>query len=121
AGIIVVTLAIGIGANSAIFSAVDTVLLRPLPYPESDRLVAVYERNLARPQATQLLAPGRLEEWNALNHTFTALAATYFENMTDTSGAEPERVAAMRTSPRFFDVLGVPPALGRTPAPGEER
>lgn len=118
---VVVTLALGIGANSAIFSAVDAVLLRPLPYSDADRLVAVYERNLARPQATQLLAPGRLEEWNAQNHTFAGLAASYFENMTDTTGPMPERVAAMRTSPRFFTVLGVAPALGRTPTAEEER
>jgi hypothetical protein len=52
--------------------------------------VAVYERNGALGQATQLVAPGRLEEWNARNHTFDGLAASYFENMTDTTGALPE-------------------------------
>jgi putative ABC transport system permease protein len=118
---VVATLTLGIGANSAIFSAVDAVLLRPLPYPKADRLVAVYESNLARRQATQLLAPGRLEEWNSMNQTFVALAASYFENMTDTSGALPERVEARRVSPRFFAVLGVPAAIGRTVSPQEER
>src|SRR5438876_9948825 len=87
---VIVTLALGIGANSAIFSAVDAVLLKPLPYPAADRLVAVYERHTGLRQVTQLVAPGRLEEWNAQNRTFDGLAATYFENMTDTSGALPE-------------------------------
>ena len=106
---VIFTLALGIGANSAIFSAVDAVLLKPLPYPAADRLVSVYERNAGLRQATQLVAPGRLEEWNAQNHTFTAIGASYFENLTDTSGQLPERVAAMITSPRFFEVLGVTP------------
>src|SRR3989440_1241899 len=118
---VVLTLALGIGANSAIFSAVDAVLLKPLPYPDADRLVSVYESNLASRIATQLVAPGRLEEWNRMNHTFAGLAASYFENMTDTTGALSERVEAMRTSPRFFSVLGVSPALGRTPTAGEDR
>jgi putative ABC transport system permease protein len=118
---VVLTLALGIGANSAIFSAVDAVLLKPLPYPAADRLVSVYERNAGLRQATQLVAPGRLEEWNAQNRTFEALGASYFENITDTSGPVPERVAAMNTSPRFFQVLGVAPALGRLPTPKEER
>jgi putative ABC transport system permease protein len=117
---VVATLALGIGANSAIFSAVDAVLLRPLPYPAADRLVAIYESNAARRQSTQLVAPGRLEEWNRMNQTFQGLAASYFENMTDTSGALPERVEARRVSPRFFAVLGVPAALGRTVNPQEE-
>ena len=111
---------LGIGANSAIFSAVDAVLLKPLPYPDAGRLVAVYELNMARAGATQLVAPGRLEDWNRLNRSFDGLAASYFENMTDTTGALPERVEAMRTSPRFFSVLGVAPRLGRAPAPQEE-
>ena len=118
---VVATLTLGIGANSAIFSAVDAVLLKPLPYPDADRLVAVYEANAARRQSTALVAPVRLEEWNAMNHTFDGLAASYFENMTDTSGPLPERVAAMRTSPRFFSVLRVDPALGRTFKSDEER
>ncbi len=117
---VILTLTLGIGANSAIFSAVDAVLLSPLPYPNADRLVSVYESNLVRRQATQLVAPGRLEEWNRMNQTFLGLAASYFENMTDTSGALPERVEAMRVSPRFFAVLGVPAAIGRTLNPDEE-
>src|SRR5438552_5467388 len=92
---VVATLTVGIGANSAIFSAVDAVLLRPLPYPAADRLVSVYESNLARRESTSLVAPARLEEWNRANRTFNGLAATYFENMTDTTGALPERVEAM--------------------------
>jgi predicted permease len=120
---VVLTLTLGIGANSAIFSAVDSVLLRPLPYPAPDRLVAVYELNLAsgtRGTATQLVAPVRLEEWNRLNRSFDGLAGSYFENMTDTTGPLPERVEAMRISPRFFAVLGVAPAFGRAPEPAEE-
>ena len=120
ASAIVATLALGIGANAAIFSAVDAVLLRRLPYPDSDRLVAVYESNVTRRQAMQLVAPGRLEEWNAACSTFEGLAASYFENMTDASGTDPERVEARRTSPRFFRVLGVAPELGRAPTAEEE-
>jgi putative ABC transport system permease protein len=118
---VVVTLALGIGANAAIFSAVDAALLKPLPYPAADRLVSVHELNRGLRQATQLVAPVRLEEWNGQNRTFAGIAGSYFENMTDTTGALPERVEGMRTSPRFFAVLGVTPALGRTPTSEEER
>src|SRR5216684_2248746 len=117
---IVLTLMLGIGANSTIFSAVDAVLIKPLPYPAADRLVAVYELNRGLRQATQLVAPVRLEEWNRANRLFAGLAGSYFENMTDTTGAVPERVEAMRVSPRFFSVLAVPAAIGRTFTPQED-
>jgi predicted permease len=120
AATVILTLTLGIGANSAIFSAVDAVLLKPMPYPEADRLVVVYELNLGQKQATQLVAPVRIETWNRENRSFDGLAGSYFENMTDTTGALPERVAAMRTSPRFFSVMGVAPTLGRPPSGAEE-
>jgi putative ABC transport system permease protein len=118
---VVATLALGIGANSAIFAAVDAVLLKPLPYPGAEQLVSIYELNRAERQATQLVAPVRLEEWNRGNRSLQGIAGSYFENMTDTSGAIPERVEGMRISPRFFAVLGVSAALGRTPTEDEER
>ena len=121
AATVVLTLAVGIGANSAVFSAVDAVLLKPLPYPGADRLVAVYELNQGLKQATQMVAPGRLEEWHAANRSLAGLAGSYFENVTDTTGPTPLRVEAMRTSPRFFEILGVGAALGRTLTPEEER
>jgi putative ABC transport system permease protein len=117
---IVLTLGLGIGANSAIFSAVDAILLKPLPYPDAERLIKVYELNKGQAGATQLVAPVRIEEWNSRNRTLEGIAGSYFENLTDTSGTVPERVEAMRTSPRFFLVLGVQPALGRLPTLEEE-
>src|SRR5919204_2796652 len=93
---VVLTLTVGIGANTAIFSMINGVLLRPLPYPAPDRLVALYELNRGLRDATQLVAPVRLEEWNSANGTFDGLAGCYFENITDTTGAEPQRVEAMR-------------------------
>src|SRR5439155_25832850 len=89
---IVVQLTLSIGANSAIFSAVDAVLLRPHPFPESDRLVAVNELNRGMKQAIQLVAPVRLEEWNRATRSFDGLAGSYFENMTETTGQTPQRV-----------------------------
>src|SRR5690349_20492330 len=121
AATVVLTLTLAIGANSAIFSAVHAVLLKPLPYPSPEQVVKVYERRIGLQQAMQLVAPGRLEEWYTRNHSFAGLSASYFENMTDTSGPLPERVAATRKAPRFFRVLGVAPALGRWPTDDEER
>ena len=121
AAAVILTLALGVGANSAIFSVIDAVLLKPLPYPDSDRLMTVYESNAARRDLTSLVAPVRLEEWNRMNRSFEALAGSYFENVTDTSGPLPERIEAMSTSPRFFTVLGTPAALGRTATPQEEQ
>src|SRR4051812_2180081 len=82
-------LALGIAANTALFSVVDTVMLKPLPYPDADRLISVYETSSAKTQQTSLIAPGRIEDWNRLNHTLTAVSGVYSENVTDTGGGEP--------------------------------
>jgi putative ABC transport system permease protein len=114
-------LTLGIGVNTALFSVVDTVLLKPLPYPAADRLVTVYEASAAKSQKTSLIAPGRLEDWNRLNHSFTAITGVYRESVTDTSGAEPERLSGLRVTPRYFEVYGVRPVTGRGFTSDEER
>src|SRR5262249_20483742 len=107
-------LVLGIGATTALFSLIDTILLKPLPYPQADRLVTVMEASPSKDKKLSLMAPGRIEDWNRLNQTFESIAGNYSENVTDTSGAEPERLAARRVSPRFFDVYGAAPLIGRT-------
>jgi predicted permease len=114
-------LAAGIAANTALFAVVQTVLLSALPYPDAERLVALYESSPAKTQKTSLIAPARLEDWNRSSRAFTAIAGVYTENVTDTSGAEPERLSGRRTSPRYFEVYGVPAMIGRTPTAEEER
>ncbi len=106
-------LGLGIGANATLFTIVDTILLKPLPYPDADRLSYVYEADPASREKTSLVAPVRLEEWNRLNRAFTAIAGYYNENVTDATGSVPERLAARHVSPRYFTVFGTPPLLGR--------
>jgi predicted permease len=115
---IVLTLTLSIGANSAIFSAIDTVLLKPLPFRDPERLVAVFETQSQRNRQGPV-ALVRLNEWAAQTTAFEGFAGSYTENVTDTTGSQPERLAAVRTSGRFFSLLGVSAAIGRTPAEGE--
>ena len=117
----VATLAFGTGITTAVFSLVDTVVIKPLPYPGPDRLVTVYESSPSARERTSLIAPIRLEDWNRLARTFTAISGSYSESVTDTSGADPERLAGLRVAPRYFAVYGMAPLAGRTFAADEER
>ena len=117
----VLTLGFGAGVTTAVFSLVDTVLIKPLPYPDADRLVTVYEASPASKERTSLVAPARLEDWHRLNRSFAAISGSYSENVTDTSGADPERLQGRRVAPRFFVVYAMPPLAGRTFTEDEER
>src|SRR5436190_6739109 len=118
--VVVGILALGIGTNTALFSVVDAVLLRPLPYSNPDRVVTVMEASPSRNAPVSLIAPSRRADWNRMNRTFESIAGVYLENVTDTSGAEPERLAGRRVSPRYFAIFGVKPLAGRTFTPDEE-
>jgi putative ABC transport system permease protein len=108
---IVLTLALGIGANTAVFSALDAVLLQPLPFPDGDRLMRLSQ--VQERSAETNIAPIRLEDWNRLNSTFEAITGYYLENVADTSGDVPERVRRAWVAPRFLEVWGIAPAVGR--------
>jgi putative ABC transport system permease protein len=123
----ILVLAAGIGAAATLFSILDTVLLQPLPFPHANRLVLVLEANPAKRQNASLISPANLADWNRKTQAFTAIAGEYAENDTDTSGAEPLRIQAIRVSPGYFHVMGMAPLLGRwftqaeegpAPAPG---
>jgi putative ABC transport system permease protein len=108
------TLALGTGITTAVFSLVDTVLIKPLPFPDADDLVTVYESSPSSRERTSLVAPARIEDWHRLSRTFVAISGHYNENVTDTSGSQPERLEGRRVNPRFFDVYRMPALLGRT-------
>jgi putative ABC transport system permease protein len=109
----VIMLALGIGANTAVFSVVNAVLVRGLPYSEPDRIVALYEK---RPRETDerrmsVSAPDFLD-WREQNTSFESMAAVVHDGVTWQSDAGAEQMLAGLVSPEFFDVLGVRPALG---------
>jgi putative ABC transport system permease protein len=107
------TLALGIGANSAMFSVVDAVLIRPLPYADPDRLVMVWEdaSNFGYPRGTP--APGTWQQWRRENSVFTDIAATRTALTTLSGDGEPEQLQGRRVTANFWTVLGAQPALGR--------
>jgi putative ABC transport system permease protein len=115
-----VLLTLGVGVETALFSVLNTVLLRPLPFPRASELVTVMEASAAKSQKTSLMAPVRIEEWNRYSRTFQAISGSYTENLTDASMAQPERLAGSRTAPGYFEVFRMPALVGRTFTAQEE-
>jgi putative ABC transport system permease protein len=115
----VLTLALGIGANTAIFSVVNAVLLKPLPYGDPDRLAVIW--------VTEPSAPGGLfpdtgpdfQDWQAQNHVFEGISAITIEGGTLTGSGEPLQLRGLSVSPNVFQLLGVQPLLGRSFSPDE--
>ena len=109
----VLALALGLGANAAIFSVVSAVLLRPLPFAEADRLVEVWEdaSHMGFPQATP--APANFADWKTRNHVFTDMAALKGDLYALTGGGTPEQLEGSPVTANLFPLLGVSPVLGR--------
>lgn len=113
----VLTLALGIGANTAIFSVVDAMLLRPLPYPEPDRLVRIWESSLKLDSPRNVVNPRNFLDWRDQSHSFEAMAAVV-DHMTNLNvSGHPIAVQSLTVSPEFFSILRVPPFLGRALVP----
>jgi predicted permease len=117
--VVVLTLALGIGANTALFSVVNGVLLNPLRYAEADRLIALYSR-APNYDFASISYPNFLD-WVRNNHPFSALAAYRPDDFNLTGRGEPERVPAEMVSASFFPLLRVQPVLGRTLLPDEDQ
>ena len=121
--IVVLTLALGIGANTTIFSAIDAVLLNPLPYKDPERLVVIWETNKQlgpemwdRNEA----AIGNFLDWRSNNKSFDQLGALFDTSMNLTGVGEPQRIRSFVVTTNFFQVLGVQPMLGRSFLPESE-
>jgi putative ABC transport system permease protein len=120
AAAVILTLTLGTGVTTTLFAVVETVLLRPLPYPNGEQLVMLYEASPTAPGRPALIAPGRLADWRREATAFSAIAGAYSESVTDTSGSHPERLDARRVTPGYMDVFAAAPAVGRTFTPEEE-
>ncbi|MFP5264635.1 MAG: ABC transporter permease [Blastocatellia bacterium] len=116
----IIALALGIGANTAIFSVVNTVLLRPLPFKDPDRLVAVIETKL--PQFPEFTAsPGNFIDWQKQNTVFEQIEAVRQLAYNLSGAGEPERIRSARVTAGMFDMLGIKPAQGRGFLPEEDQ
>jgi len=115
----VLTLALGIGATSAIFSFVDGVLLRPLPYPEADRIVLLWEKP---PDGSRnVISASNFLDWQASSTSFSALFASTGQPMTLGGINEPTRLRVARVSPSYFDTYGIHPLFGPGFQPDEDQ
>jgi hypothetical protein len=108
----VAALALGLGANAALWTVVSSVLLRPLPYAQPERLIAVEEVFL--PSGRGPASPGNARDWREQSHSFTELVPFHVRSRNLQGVAEPERVVAALADAGLFTALGVEPLLGRT-------
>ena len=115
----IIVLALGIGANSVIFSVVNAVLLSSLPYPDADRIVMVFESDRQR-QTQEAVSGANFLDWREQNRVFESIAAFREENMSLTGADRPERVSGVITTADLFSVLRVKPMLGRVFRTDEE-
>jgi putative ABC transport system permease protein len=110
----VAALAIGIGANTAIFSVVNTLILQPLPYHDAERLAVVWEHNVPRDRKNNVISPANFLHWREMNQSFEEMAAVGMTfNLTLTGAGDPVELPYQFVTASFFPVLGVQPALGR--------
>lgn len=115
----ILVLALGIGASAAMFSIVQGVLLRPLPLPESDRLVVVWKEEVQRSSARSRISPPGLRDVAGRRHLFDAVAGYYRGNLTLLGEPWPESIAVAHATSEFFSVLATQPRLGRSFTPEE--
>lgn len=121
AAVAVITLALAIGANTGIFSVVNAVLLRPLPYPNSDQLVMLWEQNPHRGWFENIISGDNFLDWQKQNQVFVGMAAFQSSSFNITGNHQPEEVAGEQVSANLFSVLGVQPFRGRLFLPDENR
>jgi putative ABC transport system permease protein len=119
--IAIITLALGIGANTAIFSVVNAALLRPLPYEESERLVVLYETNPQQGRDEMSVSYPNFADWRAQSQSFEQLAACLYGGMILTGKDEPARLQVVAVSADFFAMLRVKPLRGRVFLPEEDK
>jgi predicted permease len=109
----ILILALGIGANSAVFSAIDAIVLRPLAFPHGDELVEMHEYRYKDKAPETNVATVRLEDWSRMNTTFQAVSGYYTDDEPYNGGPLPEKVTEALVAPHFLEVWGVAPELGR--------
>ena len=117
----VLTLALGIGATTAIFTIVNATLLKSLPFPNPEKLVRVFETPAERPGSLTSPSVPNFLDWKERNTVFEHIAAVRYPQFAITGGPEPERVGGLAVPSDFLDLLGVKPLLGRTFTPEEEQ
>jgi len=113
------TLAIGIGANTAIFTVVDATLIRPLPYPNANRTVMIWEHRLPDGERQNVTSPATFLNWQRDNTVFDQMAAM-FNDSSILSGEIPEQIGTASVSPNFFSILGVNAVIGRVFVPAQD-
>ncbi|MFN0120889.1 MAG: ABC transporter permease, partial [Blastocatellia bacterium] len=118
--IAVLTLALGIGANTTIFSAIESLILHPFSFLHQDRLVVLYERIQGTGMERSYVAPATLRDWREQSRSFEQLVSSNFDDFTMTGGDRPEQLSGYHVSAGFFAALGAQPLLGRTFQPDED-
>ena len=121
AAVAVITLALGIGANTAMFSVINGVLLRPLPYQEPERLVTIWEESPERDMLQMPVSIANLRDWAEQSQTLDQISAYTFSNLNLTGTGEPVQLAAVRVSANLFPLVGATPMLGRTFLPEDDK
>ncbi|HEU4931499.1 MAG TPA: ABC transporter permease [Pyrinomonadaceae bacterium] len=118
---VIITLALGIGANTTIFSVVNAVVMEPLPYKEPDRLIRIWESNAGQGRTESSVSVPNFQDWQKQQSVFEQLAASELTTFNLTGSGEPQRIPAARITANLVPTLGVSPLLGRSFLPEEEK
>src|SRR5215212_572775 len=119
--VVILTLALGIGANAAIFTVVNGVLLQPLPYPAPERLMMVWTHNPRQGFDKDVATYPNFEDWRRASQSFDRMSAYFGANVTLTGNGDPAQIRGARVTPEFFETMSVVPLRGRAFSPDNAR